>query len=125
MHRVVFPPPEGPTSARFSPGRMFRVYMTQHLVVVVRVFKAHIAELNAAFFHLQRFGVGGVSDLNGGVSIMSKKALDAGDAALELLGKFNNAPDGGNQSGNIQHIGNQIRASADGAIYQAKGRLPQ
>ena len=107
-----------PNQRQILAGADVQVYMTQHLVVVVRVFKAHIAELNAAFFHLQRFGVGGVSDLNGGIDNV-KKALNAGHAALELLGKLHNAADGGNQSGNIQHIGNQI-ASADGAIYQRK-----
>ena len=38
-----------PNQRQILAGADVQVYMTQHLVVVVRVFKAHIAELNAAF----------------------------------------------------------------------------
>ena len=90
--------------------------MAQHHVVVVGVLKADVAELNAALAHGQRFSVGRVGNGHWRVHDL-QKPLDAGHAALELLGKFHNTADGGDQRRHIQHIGHQV-AGVDGAVHQ-------
>ena len=107
-----------PNQRQAFTGTDGQIDMMQHLIVVVGVFKAHVFKLNAAVLHFQRFGIGLVRNGNRGVHDF-RKALNAGHAALELLGKLDNAADGGNQRGDIQHIRHQI-AGTDGPVHQRK-----
>ena len=50
------------------------------------------------------------------------KALDAGHAALELLGKLHAAADGGNEGGDVQHIGHHV-TGGDPAVHQREACL--
>ena len=88
----------------------------QHLVVVVRVLKAHLLEPDLAGAGLQWHCVRCVLDGNRGVHDLGK-ALDAGHAALELLGKLHDAPDGGDKGGDVEHIGHKV-AGGDLAVHQ-------
>ena len=99
-------------------GADFEIDMAQDLIVIIGVLKADIAEVDAALPHLQRLRTGKVGDGDGGVHDLGK-ALNAGHAALELLGKFHDAADGSDQCGDIQHIGHQI-ARADGTVHEGK-----
>ena len=92
--------------------------MAQHLVVVVGVLKAHVPELDLALAHHQGPGVRRVGDGDRRVHDL-QEALDAGHAPLELLGKFHDAADGGDQRRYIEHIGHQI-AGLDGAVDQGQ-----
>ena len=98
------------------PGADVQADVVQHLVVVVRVLKAYLLEPYLAGAGLQWHGVRGVLDGNRGVHDLGK-ALDAGHAALELLGKLHDAPDGGDKSGDVEHIGHKV-ASGDLAVHQ-------
>ena len=90
--------------------------MMQNLVVVVRVFEADILEPDGTGAGLERLCVGCVVDGDGRVHDLGK-ALDAGHAALELLGELDDAADGGNEGGDIEHISHEV-ARADLAIHQ-------
>ena len=81
--------------------------VVQHLVVVVRVLKAHLLEPDLAGAGLQWHCVRCVLDGNRGVHDLGK-ALDAGHTALELLGKLHDAPDGGDEGGDVEHIGHKV-----------------
>ena len=105
-----------PHQGQAFPGPDAQIHVAQYLVVVVGVLKAHIPEFDAALPHGQRPGVGGIGDGHGSIHDF-QEALDAGHAPLELLGKFHDASDGGNQGGNVEHIGHQI-AGIDGPVYQ-------
>ena len=100
------------------PGVDVQTDVVQHLVVVIRVLKADILEPDRAGAGLQGHGVRGVLNGHRGVHDLGK-ALNTGHAALELLGKFHDAPDGGNEGGDVQHVGHQI-TGGDPAVYQGQ-----
>ena len=81
--------------------------MVEHLVVVVRVLKADIVKADGTGAGLQGPGIGGIVDGHGGVHDLCK-ALNAGHAALELLGKLDDAADGGDEGGDIEHVSHQV-----------------
>ena len=81
--------------------------MVQHLVVVVGVLEADVLEPDGARAGLQGLGILGVLDGDGGVHDL-RKALDAGHAPLELLGELHDAADGGDEGGDIEHIGHEV-----------------
>ena len=81
--------------------------MVEHLVVVVRVLKADIVKADGTGAGLQGPGIGGIVDGHRGVHDLSK-ALDAGHATLELLGKLDDAADGSDEGGDIEHVGHQV-----------------
>ena len=98
------------------PGVDVQTDIVQHLVVVIRVLKADVLEPDRAGAGLQGHGVRGVLNGHRGVHDLGK-ALDAGHTALELLGKFHDAPDGGNEGGDVQHVGHQV-TGGDPAVHQ-------
>ena len=75
--------------------------------MVVRVLKADIVKADGTGAGLQGPGIRGIVDGHGGVHDLGK-ALDAGHAALELLGKLDDAADGGDEGGDIEHVGHQV-----------------
>ena len=103
------------------PGVDVQTDIVQHLVVVIRVLKADVLEPDRAGAGLQWHGVRGVLNGHRGVHDLGK-ALDAGHAALELLGKLHDAPDGGDEGGDIQHIGHKV-TGGDPAVHQRHQRL--
>ena len=90
--------------------------VVQHLVVVVRVLKADVFKPDVTGTGLQRYRIRDIADGHRGVHDLGK-ALDAGHAALELLGKLHDAADGGNKGGDIQHIGHHV-TGGDPAVHQ-------
>ena len=89
------------------PGPDVEADMVQHLVVVVGVLEADVLEPDGARAGLQGLGILGVLDGDGGVHDL-RKALDAGHAPLELLGELHDAADGGDEGGDIEHIGHEV-----------------
>ena len=81
--------------------------VVEHLVVVVRVLEADVLEADGARAGLQGLCVLGILDGHRGVHDL-RKALDAGHAALELLGELNDAADGGDEGGDVEHISHQV-----------------
>ena len=90
--------------------------VVQDLIVVIRVLEADVVEPDGTGAGLQGLCVGGVVDGHGGVHDLSE-ALDAGHAALELLGELDDAADGGDQGGDVEHVGHEV-ARADLAVHQ-------
>ena len=90
--------------------------VVQDLVVVIRVLEADVVEPDGTGAGLQGLCVWGVVDGHGGVHDLSE-ALDAGHAALELLGELDDAADGGDQGGDVEHVGHEV-ARADLAVHQ-------
>ena len=91
-------------------GRDVDAHIAQHLVVVVRVLEADMVEPDGAGARFEGHRAGRVLDVDGGVQNL-KEALDAGHAPLELLGKLDDAPDGGDQGGNVQGVRHQVAGS--------------
>ena len=79
----------------------------QYFIVVVRIFKAHMLEGDASLHIFQGLCVLVVEDVYIRVHDLAE-ALDACHAALELLGEFDDAPDGGQQRGDVQHVGHKV-----------------
>ncbi len=75
--------------------------------MVVRVLKTYIFKLYVSGNLFQRTRVFLVKNINIRIHNL-QKPLNSGHAALELLGKFYNPADCGNQRGNIQHICDQV-----------------
>ena len=98
------------------PRADLEIDMAQDFVVIVGVLKADILKLDAALSHNERFGIGGVGDIHRRVHDFVK-ALNAGHAPLELLGKFHNAADGGDEGGDIEDVRHQI-TGADPPVNQ-------
>ena len=74
----------------------------QHFVLfVVGIVEAHFLKADLPLYLAQGLGAGVVLDLHRRVHDFAE-ALDAGHAALELLGEVHDAADGGEQRGNIQ-----------------------
>ena len=66
-----------------------------HFGVVVLIMEGNVVERDfAACTSVSTFGVRRVHNRPPGSSMISRKAVDAGHAALELLGEFNDAADG-------------------------------
>ena len=95
-----------------------QINVAQDLVVVVGVLKADVVKVDAAVLHDQRLRVGGIGDGDGRIHDLGK-ALDAGHAALELLGKFDDTADGRDQRRDIQHIRDKV-ARADGPVHKGQ-----
>ena len=81
--------------------------MVEHLVVVVGILEADVLEADGTRTGLQRLCVLGILDGHGGIHDL-RKALDAGHAALELLGELDDAADGGDEGGDVEHISHQV-----------------
>ena len=90
--------------------------VVQDLVVVVRVLKADVFKPDVTGAGLQRYRIRGIADGHRGVHDLGK-ALDAGHSALELLGKLHDAADGGDEGGDVQHIGHHV-TGGDPAVHQ-------
>ena len=73
-----------PNQRQILAGANVQVYMTQHLVMIVRVFKAHIAELNAALGVFEVRHTGAVGHINGCVQQLGD-AVEGGFAAGGLF----------------------------------------
>ena len=84
--------------------------------MVVRVLKAYLLEPDLAGAGLQGHGVRGILDGHRGVHDLGK-ALDAGHAALELLGELDDAADGGDEGGDVEHIGHKV-TGGDLTVHQ-------
>ena len=81
--------------------------VVEHLVVVVGVLEADVLEADGTRAGLQGLCVLGILDGHRGVHDL-RKALDAGHAALELLGELDDAADGGDKGGDVEHISHQV-----------------
>ena len=95
-----------------------QINVAQDLVVVVGVLKADVVKVDAAVLHDQRLRVGGVGDGDGRIHDLGK-ALNAGHAALELLGKLDDTSNRRNQCRDIQHIRDKV-ARADGSVHKGQ-----
>ena len=68
----------------------------QYLIVIVRILKAHIVELNPAFCHGKLLRIRRICDLDRSNHDL-KKPFDSGHAPLELFRKFHDPPDRSDQ----------------------------
>ena len=103
--------------------------MPEDGIVVVRVFKGNILKGNGSLRYAHFLRPGLVKDLHVRVHDL-KKSLNAGESPLELLRKFDDPADGGDQRGHVHHIGYQvpggdISLDEENAPHQDHGQVHQ
>ena len=93
-----------------------QVQMPEDCIVVVRVFKGNILKGNISLRNAHFLRPGLIKDLHVRIHDL-QETLNAGEPSLELLGKFDDPADGGDQRGHIHHIGHQI-TGGDQSLYE-------